>query len=176
MPRNSHTVPTTLKTREAGFTLVELALVVLLIGLFSAMAVPMLTGFGQNSLDASARRLAGTVKYLFNESALSGRPYRLTYNLDRQFFAAKRLEENGELVEVAGVGKKQGLKGDVRFKDIYVPGRGTFSSGEVTTEIHPVGWLEETVIHLEEGETQKLTLRINPFTGVTEVFEGHKEF
>ncbi len=164
------------KIREAGFTLVELALVILLIGLFAGLTLPMLTGIGEDRLGASGRRLAGTVKYLFNESALSGLQYRLVYNLDQGSYRAKRLERTGDLVEVEGVGKHQSLKDGIRFKDLAIPGRGKFSSGEVTTEIHPVGWLEETIIHLVDKGGENLTLRINPFTGSTEVFEGYREF
>jgi general secretion pathway protein H len=64
----------------------------------------------------------------------------------------------------------------VRFKDIAIPARGSFSRGEVTTEIQPVGWMEETVVHLEEEGGRTLTLRIMPYTGTTEVFDGYREF
>ncbi|PLX85322.1 MAG: hypothetical protein C0617_04420 [Desulfuromonas sp.] len=161
---------------RAGFTLVELALVVLLVSLFSMLTLPTLTGLGQNELSGSARRIAGTVKYLFNESALDRLEYRLTYDLDRDTFGAKKLESNGELVAVTGTGRQQRLKGGVRFKDVQVTGRGKFSTGEVTTSIHPVGWLDETVVHLENDRGKALTLRINPFTGSTEVHEGYLEF
>jgi prepilin-type N-terminal cleavage/methylation domain-containing protein len=164
------------KSSNAGFTLIELTVVVLLIALFSALVVPMLTGFGENGLDASARQLAGTVKYLYNESALTGRPYRLVFNLEEATFGARRLEADGELVEVSGTGRMQRLKGDVRFRDVAIAGRGTFSSGEVTAEILPIGWLEETVIHLDAGNDRMLTLRLMPFTGTTEIFEGYREF
>jgi general secretion pathway protein H len=56
-----------------------------------------------------------------------------------------------------------------------VTGRGSFTSGEVTLEILPVGWIDETVIYLTEDK-REMTLRIIPFTGSTEVYEGHREF
>jgi len=158
-----------------GFTLVELALVVLLISLFSALTVPMLTGIGEDKLASTSRRLAGTAKYLYNESALSGLEYRLIFNLDRGTFGAKRLERDGELLEVDGTGRLQHLKGDLRFAEMAVTGRGSFTSGEVTLEILPVGWIDETVIYLTENK-REMTLRIIPFTGSTEVYEGHREF
>jgi general secretion pathway protein H len=161
--------------RNSGFTLVELVVVVLLIGLFSMLVLPMLTGIGEDSLGSSARRIAGTVKYLFNESALTGREHRLIFNLDRGIYFAKTREDGGEVVEATGLGKEQRLRGDVRFKDVYVASKGKSSTGEVTTEIHPVGWLEETIIHLENGRGETLTLRIEPFTGSTEISEGYRE-
>ncbi|HXV22371.1 MAG TPA: type II secretion system protein [Desulfuromonadales bacterium] len=162
--------------KESGFTLIELTIVVLLLGLFSALVIPRLPGVGADGLKSSARRIAGTVKYFFNEAALSGRPHRLEYNLDEGTFRVRRLEADGELVELSGTGREQRLKGQVRFKDIAIPGRGSFSQGEVATEIQPVGWVEETVVHLEEEDGRTLTLRIMPYTGTTEVFDGYREF
>ncbi|BCR05984.1 hypothetical protein DESUT3_30530 [Desulfuromonas versatilis] len=158
-----------------GFTLVELALVLLLIGLFAGLTVPLLTGVGEDSLGSSARRIAGTVKYYYNEAALKQTPFRLVYDIDNGTFRVKQLERDGELVDAEGVGRLQRLKGDVRFKDLDIAGRGKRSSGEVVTEILPIGWMEGTVIHLAEG-SRNLTLRINPFTGQTEVFDGYREF
>ncbi|MBE0598739.1 MAG: prepilin-type N-terminal cleavage/methylation domain-containing protein [Desulfuromonadales bacterium] len=159
---------------QAGFTLIELTIVVLLLGLFAGLTVPLLTGFGQDKLDASARRLAGTVKYLFNEAALAKTPHRIVFNLDEGNFQAKRLDHD-EWVEVGGSGRLQKLPGEVRFRDITVPGRGLYTSGEVIIEILPVGWMEETVLHLQERNKER-TLHIKPFTGTTEVFDGYREF
>lgn len=162
--------------KQAGFTLIELVIVVFLLGLFSALVIPRLPGVGEDGLKSSARRIAGTVKYFFNESALSGRPHRLEFNLDEGTFRVRRLEANGDLVDLDGTGREQRLRGKVRFRDIAIPGRGDFSQGEVITEILPVGWMEETVVHLEENGDRLLTLRIMPYTGTTEVFDGYREF
>jgi general secretion pathway protein H len=36
--------------------------------------------------------------------------------------------------------------------------------------------VEETIIHLEDGAGEMLTLRVMPLTGTTEVFDGYREF
>lgn len=161
---------------QGGFTLLELALVVLLIGLFTLLTVPIFSGWGESSLQSSARRLTGTVKYLYNESALQKKEFRLVFDLDKSAYLAKVLEANGQLAEVDGVGNRGQLKGEVRFQDVAIAGHGKFSSGEVTTVIHPVGWLEETIIHLKDEDGRTLTLRLMPFTGSTEIYEGYREF
>ena len=55
-------------------------------------------------------------------------------------------------------------------------GRGRSSSGTATVRILPVGWLEETVVHLEDRNSRQLTVRLMPLTGSSETYEGHREF
>lgn len=162
-------------SKEAGFTLIELAVVVLIIALLSSLTLPLVTGFGENKLESSARRLAGTVKYLYNESALKRQEYRLVFNLDEGTYGAKILREDGELVPADGRWKEQKLKGDVRILDVDVVGREKFTSGEATTVFFPSGWLEETVVHLKEDD-RTMTVRLMPFTGTSEIYDGYREF
>lgn len=160
--------------RQSGFTLIELMVVVVLLALFTLITVPLFSATGTSKLGYSARRLSGTIKYLFNEAALTGREHRLIYNLDRGTYRARIHEADGEIVDLPGLGRETRLTGDVRFRDLQLPDRGTFTSGEVTVRIHPSGWIEETSIHLEDGSGNKLTLHIMPLTGTAEFFEGYK--
>ena len=161
---------------RAGFTLVEIVVVMVLISLFMVFSVPLFSNIGTSSLGSSARRLSGTIKYLFNESALSGLEYRLIYDLDRGSYRAQILEADGALVDAPDQGRAAALKGAVRFKDVQVPGRGKFTAGQVTTRLHPSGWVEETIIHLDDGGGEMLTLRVMPLTGTTEIFDGYRDF
>jgi general secretion pathway protein H len=160
----------------AGFTLVEIVVVMVLISLFMVFSIPLFSNIGTSSLGSSARRLSGTIKYLFNESALSGLEYRLIYDLDQGTYRAQILEANGELADAPDQGREAALKGDVRFKELQLPGRGKFTMGQVTTRIHPSGWVEETIIHLDDGDGKILTLKVTPLTGTTEIFDGYREF
>jgi general secretion pathway protein H len=161
---------------RAGFTLIEIVVVMVLISLFMVLSIPLFSNIGTSSLDTSARRLSGTIKYLFNEAALSGHEYRLIYDLDEGSYRAQELEASGELVEAEDQGRQAALKGAVRFKDLEVPGRGKFTAGQVTTRFDPSGWVEETIIHLDDGKGQMLTLRVMPLTGSAEIFQGYREF
>ncbi|PNU19836.1 hypothetical protein C2E25_10410 [Geothermobacter hydrogeniphilus] len=164
------------RSRAAGFTLIELAIVVLLLGLFAGLSMPMLLNFGQDDLRASARRLSGTVKYLYNEAALTGLEHRLVFNLAEGSYYGQVVDRKDEIKELTGIGGRHSLAGDARFRDIYQPRRGTRNSGEVTTALLPGGWLEETVIHLAMPDGENLTLRLVPLTGTTEFFDGYREF
>lgn len=161
--------------KQAGFTLVEIIVVMVLISLFMVFSIPLFGNIGTSSLETSARRLSNTIKYLFNESALSGLEYHLIYDLDQGTYRAQILDVNRQLVDAPDQGRQAKLKGNVRFQDLSIPGRGKTSVGQVTTLIHPSGWVEETIIHLDDGE-KVLTLRVMPLSGMTEIFEGYREF
>jgi general secretion pathway protein H len=161
---------------QSGFTLLELGVVITLLALFSLLTIPLFGGTGTSNLGYSARCLNGTIKYLFNEAALTGREHRLVYNLDRGTYRAQVLEANGEIITLSGLGRETELAGDVRFRDLQLPDRGTFTTGEVTVRMHPAGWVEETRVHLEDGSGNALTLHVMPLTGTAEIFEGYKTF
>lgn len=81
--------PTRTSTRATsdGFTLVELTLVVLIVGILMSMALPRLTILAGERLDSGARRLATLIRYLHDEAALRGTVYRLTLDLDEASWA-----------------------------------------------------------------------------------------
>lgn len=161
-------------TDQSGFTLVELGVVMVLLALFTLFTIPLFSATGTSDLGYSARRLGGTIKYLFNESALTGREHRLVYNLDRGTYRGRIVEADGEIVDLPGLGKETSLTGDVSFKDLQLPGRGTFTSGEVTVRIYPTGWLEETGVHFQAASGLEMTLHVMPLTGTSEIIEGYK--
>src|SRR5215470_10690970 len=68
---------------SAGFTVLELTVVLFIVGLLLTIVIPHLGNTSNARLDATARRLAATVRYLSGEAALHNRPYRLNYDLDK---------------------------------------------------------------------------------------------
>ena len=167
----------TMNTRNHnGFTLMELAIVILLISLFTIISIPLLSSGGKGDLKASTRRLAGTMKYMFNEAALSGQEHRLVFNLDDNRYRGEIIDADGSVGELEETPARAQLKEGISFTDIFLAGRGSFTSGEVTVRIHPSGWLEETVFHLSDENKNSLTLRVNPLTGSSEIFTGYREF
>jgi general secretion pathway protein H len=151
MTQNSLTRSTTRNTDRSGFTLIELAVVTLLIALFAGLTIPLLSGGGARELRSTSRRISGMTRWCYNEAALTGLEHRLVFDLQRQVFFAQRLEADGELITLTGPGKERSPAGQTRIEDVAIIGRGKFNSQTVTTRILPAGWLEETVIHLEAG-------------------------
>ena len=162
--------------KQAGFTLIELALVVLLLGLLASLSLPMLSGLEPDQLSATARRLSGTVKYLYNEAAMTGTEHRLTFELRDASYRAEKLSPAGEWLPLQGLGSRYQLRSGVRFASIYQPQQGEQKDGEVTTTLLPGGWLQETIIHLQDDNERNLTLRLVPLTGLTEIYAGYRDF
>jgi prepilin-type N-terminal cleavage/methylation domain-containing protein len=69
---------------ERGFTLLEIALTLLIAGILFSLLVPRLPRLGRTDLEASADRLASTMTYLADEASLRGRIYRLTFDFDAE--------------------------------------------------------------------------------------------
>ncbi|MBW6512311.1 MAG: prepilin-type N-terminal cleavage/methylation domain-containing protein [Desulfuromonadaceae bacterium] len=162
------------KSNNRGFTLIELTIVIALLGLFALVALPLLGNFGESGLKRSARQLAGVTRHLFNEAALTGKEHRLVFDPGNGSYRALLRENNGELV-ATGKRNKMELAAGVRFRDIQQPGSGT-GGGEVITRIYPVGWMQETVLHLTDAAGEVMTLRLMPFTGTTEIYTEYREF
>jgi prepilin-type N-terminal cleavage/methylation domain-containing protein len=65
----------------SGFTLLELLVVVGLIALISALALPSLSSYFQVSLNSATRELASTFKEAYNSTVVTARVHRVAYDL-----------------------------------------------------------------------------------------------
>jgi len=72
------------RNRQRGFTLLEIALTLLVASILLAIAIPRLPRLGRTDLEASGDRLAATMTYLADEASLRGRIYRLTLDLEAE--------------------------------------------------------------------------------------------
>ncbi|MCF6179390.1 MAG: hypothetical protein L3J63_08390, partial [Geopsychrobacter sp.] len=91
-------------------------------------------------------------------------------------YRAVKRDAQGELLPLRGIAAGYRLPEGVRFLNIYQPRQGEQSRGEVTTTFLPGGWLEETIIYLQDADERKMNLRLAPLTGLTEIFEGYRDF
>lgn len=167
---------TGISNREHGFTLVELAVVLVILGVVATLVVPRMTGFGRRNLDADAQRLALTVKSLYNEAALSGETHLLVVELDRNRYEVRRLKRKGDLFEEQPVGAPRELRTGVAFRDIWVRDRGVMQSGEVKVHAYPVGWIEESALHLRNEQGKVLTVHLPSLAGMAEIYDEDRSF
>lgn len=79
-----------LVTNERGLTLVELAVVVLLLGLFSAIVVTRFDAISTYRQNGELRTFLNTWQFLLNEAAADGNSYRLIIDLDSNSYLARQ--------------------------------------------------------------------------------------
>jgi len=73
---------------QRGFTLIELLVVIALIGLVSLLALPTVSNIFQVSLGSATREIASTIKETYNSAMITGKVYRIAYDLkEHQFWA-----------------------------------------------------------------------------------------
>lgn len=165
---------------RAGFTLIELGLVLLIMSVVFAITVPRFFDSTRRQLEAEARHLAVTFRHLRNEAILNNRTYRLMYDLDQHRYwveSADQTDDGANFVRETGVlARGVALKEPIGFTDIVLPLTfGKLFEGVAYTDFYPDGSAELTVVHLDNGE-EVYTLRVEPLTGRVYLTAGYQDF
>ena len=70
------------RVQERGFSLVELTVVLVVVGLATAIAIPSLSGVSFADLSSSSSKLAGLVRHTYAQAALTGQAQKMTFDLE----------------------------------------------------------------------------------------------
>ncbi|MEN8184881.1 MAG: prepilin-type N-terminal cleavage/methylation domain-containing protein [Myxococcota bacterium] len=100
--------------RKAGFTLLEMLAVLLLIGLVASLALPNLAALSGQALRDEARHLATELERARERSVVTGVRHQLVLDLDAGRYWT---EWESELAEAPLLGGKQGVAGEPRAGD-----------------------------------------------------------
>lgn len=170
-------MPQFTSTRFArGFTLLELAVVLFIMGLVMLLAMPYFGGFQGSQLKSEARRLASRSNYLYEEAGAQKVLLRLNFDLDHNSYFVTRLDpfavKPAFSRETGPAGARITLPDDVRLRDVWVEGAGAFRRGSVSSQFYPSGSADAALIHLVDRDGAVLTLIIDPFDGRTAVMRG----
>ncbi len=201
LPTSSKADPA-LRPHEAGFTLVELLVVVALIGLIGFFALPSVTNFFKLSLNSASREMASIIKEAYNSTAMSGKVHRLVLDqkegkywvevavgevlLDtaetrereqrRLRFARsdEKPKDSGFQLDRGVTRKKMSLPRGVEFEDVVTEQSPEPVQGTTAyAHFFPHGITEQTVIHLKDGQQHQITLAIASLLGRTRLIERY---
>ncbi len=162
---------------EKGFSLLELMVVLLVIGMVLAFTFPKFQNLLGGDIKSVTRKLVGTIQYLYDESSMKRKVYRLNFDLNDQKYWASALQETGEITRVeTPVLPEKSLPKGVRIEDVVVLRAGKVNQGKIYTEFYPIGEVEKTAIHLLDDGGERITLEINPLTGRVRIHEGFRDF
>jgi general secretion pathway protein H len=164
------------KSAAPGFTLLELAVVIFIMGLMLTLALPYLGGFRQAALKSQARRLAGRATYMFDEATGHKLVLRLIFDIDDNGYAVAQLDPYAVKPVFAPDNSIQGhqvlLPAAIRIRDVTVEGIGTINKGVIATNFYPEGYVDATVVHLEDASGNVMTLEFSPLTGQVAIING----
>ena len=159
-----------------GFTLLELAIVIFIMGLMLTLTMPYLGGFRRAQLRSQARRLAGRATYMFDQAAGHKLVLRLIFDIDNNGYAVARLDPYSIKPVFAPdrtpSSRPVQMPSAIRIRDVTVEGIGTVNRGVIACNFYPEGYVDATVVHLEDSSGDVMTLKFVPLTGQVAVIDG----
>ncbi|HUA34277.1 MAG TPA: prepilin-type N-terminal cleavage/methylation domain-containing protein [Candidatus Binataceae bacterium] len=167
-----------------GFTLLEIAVVLFIMGLMITLALPYLGGFRYAKLKSESRRLAGRATFLFDKAAGQKVILRLVFDIDRNGYYVTKLDpyavtpvnvEPSFTPDHSPGSMPVLLPADVRIRDVSVEGIGSANRGIAFCQFYPEGYVDATVVHLMDASGNVMTLAFNPLTGLVGIADGDVE-
>jgi general secretion pathway protein H len=165
---------------ERGFTLVELAMVVLVLGIVATVTMPRVSGMlDTREMQRAINVVRGAVRLAQARAALTKRVYRLTFDLDKQSMSVCYLPDpaNPEecRLETGRELRPYIFPAAARLLDVVAPTGEKTVAGEASTHFHPAGLAEPRMIHLGEPGAQQMTLILEPLSARIKVLDGYVE-
>lgn len=150
---------------RTGFTLVELLVVMVLIGIVLGMAVPDL-GLLQSPAKSAGLGLIGLFDEVRVEAIRRHSNLMVTVDIGKGTVAVPPPAPAAN--DPAAAAKKEAprytLPANCRIAEIWTQGKGSQTSGLVTVQVTRKGYIEKTVLHLQErGGNRRYSLTLNPF-------------
>ncbi len=159
------------KSRSAGFTLVELSIVLFVLGLILWIVAPRLAGIGESRREAAFRSFSANSEAAFDGALFEKKEWRLL--IDPRAASYRFISPGGNPEPSPALDFGSG----VTVTGITVEGYAR--SMDAVTEIRymPGGRMPDTLIHLRdasrEGDPTDWTLHVDPTNGSVEVLEGN---
>jgi type II secretory pathway pseudopilin PulG len=160
----------------AGFTLIEIAVVLFLMALMAILVMPSMHGFHLSRLKHEVRRLAGRASFLYDQASANKVVLRLTFNIDANAYFVSRLDPHATnpvfVPDLDSGAAPVLLPPDVRLRDVTVEGTGTLARGTISCNFYPEGYVDATVVHLIDPGGTVFTLSFQPLTGRVAIVKG----
>ncbi len=151
----------------------ELLVVMVLLSLLTVFAVPKIrTSLFADQLKATARKLIGLVNETGRQARIEHRPYLLIFDPAAGVFTVRAAENKGSKTSPSI--RPLRLSAGVRVVDFSSVHGGKRDSGELKLMISPKGYVDKTMIHLQDDSGRDMTLALSPFLGVTRLYDSYR--
>jgi general secretion pathway protein H len=160
---------------NAGFTLIELAMVVLVIGIMGALAMPRFGGMLERQhLRRTINAIHGYARYLQAYAASDKCVYVLLFDLDQQVVSISSIATPGCVDQTRKL-PDYVVPPTIRILDVVTSEREKIAEGQVMTLFYPNGFVQPNTIHIGGVGVEPVTLMIEPLTGRVQVYDGYVE-
>lgn len=164
------------KSGRAGFTLIEIAVVMVIISMVMMLVIPRLPSSDQENLKISARTLASTLRYLQERAATSRTFYYLTLELGTESVKISELGGDGSAIDPSDpLLQKSPVKEGIIVADVRIPRLGKVNTGQLRLDVGMGGVRDFVTIHLRSAEGKFWTVMVYPAGGKVNAFEGYLE-
>lgn len=161
---------------KAGFTLIEIVVVMVIIGMVMMLVLPRLPASDEENLKISARTLASTLRYLQERAATSRTVYYLALEPGTESVKIFEIGADGSSKEPSDpLLQKSPVKEGVVVTDVRIPRLGKISDGQLRLDIGMGGVRDFVTIHLRSSGGQFRTVMAFPSGGKVKVYEGNIE-
>ena len=161
---------------KKGYTLIELIVVLVLVGMMLTLAAPRLrNALLTDDLKGVARKMIGIINSLRNEAIREQRDYSLHFDLDANRFWVSY----GSMTdEERAVAREKGfnLPADIHIDDVWIRGEGKMVEGAIRIRFTRRGYTQKSAIHLSSEDGRVLTLVLSPFLGKVKVINKYVDF
>ena len=153
----------------------ELLVVIALLALVAAIALPRLTAGNTMELNRSARQLAATIRYVQDRAITGKPPHRMRLEVGTGTVRVTRLLADGS-EEATGESflERPVLADGVTVADVITSPGGKIAAGEAMLRFDMAGLGDFTIIHLKGESDAAMTIMAYPSGKVT-VSEGYVE-
>lgn len=161
---------------QAGFTLIELGLVMLIIAVAVTVIVPRFQDQSRAALTAQTRKLATTFRFLQHEAILNGRVYQLNFDLDQQryFVTSGEVTSEGAFNRESGIlARDVALPNNVQVSDVVMEA-GKVYEGLAFVRFFPDGYVDPAVVHLDNGQEVYTLYVPDGITGRAYIASGYR--
>lgn len=159
-----------------GFTLLEIAIVLFLMGLMTLLVMPYTGGLTSAELKSAARRLAGRETYLFDEATAHKLVIQLVFDMNANAYFVMTADPYSPqptfFPDNSTSGRRVLLPDNVRIRDVTVEGIGSLSRGTIATQFYPQGYVDGTIVHLVDIKGRVMTIAIDSLTGQVKIANG----
>ncbi|MEI6806148.1 MAG: prepilin-type N-terminal cleavage/methylation domain-containing protein [Myxococcaceae bacterium] len=170
---------------KRGFSLIEIMVVLLLVGVFTAIAIPTFRSINGSKLKSTANQLQGLIRDTYARASLSGKTCRIVFDMDKKEYwieesadtvkvknkeqdedAKRDRERDPEVAKLAKppefkavedeLGEKQKLPEDIYFRSIWIDRfEERANKGQIALYFFPDGYTEEAQIIIADDPEGK---------------------